>query len=160
MKITVVGKRGSGKTRRAARLARMIVISACRLSAHVFAQTRGGQGDFGFAAMAHTPGWPNSANLTPQDGTSASCHWSHEPGLHTLLVRQGQVDPAPVEVTVPVVLPALTDRPLEWVKASASNRVVQWALGVPGLALPAALTLGGTVGCVDYRFPPESNVKT
>lgn len=211
MDITVVGKRGSGAIRRAATLARMIVISACRLSAPVFAQTRAGQGDVGLAATAHTPGCPNRADVAPRDGTSASCEPTEpggktslrgdgygdedgdrpvtlvgsphgttaargeidangefelgvmgpmKPGLHTLVVRQGQVDPAPVEVTVRVVLAALTDRPLAWVKASASNRVLQSVWGVLGLALPAAWSLGASVGCVDDRCPLEFKVKT
>ena len=68
MKITMVGKWGSGKTRLASTLVRIIVISACGLSAHTFAQARGVQGDFGLAAMVHTKDWPSNAAVAPWDG--------------------------------------------------------------------------------------------
>ena len=66
------------------------------------------------------------------------------PGLHKLVVRQGEGDLSPVEITVPVVLPASANSPIQWVRSFALNLTSPWLLGALGLALLAALAALGT----------------
>ena len=61
------------------------------------------------------------------------------PGLHKLVVRQGEGDLSPVEITVPVVLPASANSPIQWMRSFALNLTPPWLLGALGLALLAAL---------------------
>ena len=66
------------------------------------------------------------------------------PGLHKLFVRQGDRDLSPVEVTVPVVLPAPANSPIQWMSSFVLNPASPWLLGALGLAILAALAAPGT----------------
>ena len=61
------------------------------------------------------------------------------PGLHKLVVRQGEGDLSAVEVTVPVVLPTPANSPVQWMRSFILNLASPWLLGALGLALLVAL---------------------
>jgi hypothetical protein len=65
------------------------------------------------------------------------------PGLHKIVVHQGEGDLSPVEITVPVVLPASANSPVQWMKSFVLNLTSSWLLGALGLALLAALAAFG-----------------
>ena len=66
-----------------------------------------------------------------------------KPGLHRLLIRQGDGDASPVEITVPVVLPPPANSPFEWLKSRVAA-ASPWLLGALGLAAFAVLGTRGT----------------
>lgn len=76
------------------------------------------------------------------------------PGTHQLMIRNGDADPSPVNVTIPVMVPPPHQRLMAWTTSILPGSAISWTVGLLGLLLAAVL--GGVA--LDGRRPYNTKV--